>query len=192
MADQCVEIITRTCPDLDEDMVEYVAGVLEGCLDGYSGVEDLIEGDDPLGELLMGYGVVEDEDAAAELCRRIDGALVEQGLVGAEVDGREAAKAAGGELKLLAQPAGIEQFEVQKTDARWDHGGLDSGLSQNADIESTGEVKMSKSAKRKAAKAANPNRCPSTVLTLTITLTRTTLTQGSKRQGGVPAVQSRG
>lgn len=149
----CVAVIAETCPGLDEDMVEYIAGVLEGCIEGYSGVDGLIEGDDALGELLIGYGVVEDEAAAADLCAVIDKALVEQGLVGGEVDGREAAKAAGGELKLLAQPAGIEHFEIEKEDKRWSM--LEGGLDKNNDLDgNNGEVKLSKSAQRKLAKEA--------------------------------------
>jgi len=152
MAEKCGEIIQATCPELDEDMVEYLAGVLEGCIDGYSGVDDLIEGDDPFVELLVGYGAADDEDAAAELCRKLDERLVEEGLVGGAVDGRAAAKAAGGELKLLAQPAGIEVFEIETEDKRW--GMLEGGLDKNSGIDGNGEVKLSKSALRKQAKEA--------------------------------------
>ena len=56
------------------------------------------------------------------------------------------------ELKLLAKRAGIGQFEVEKEDKRWSM--LEGGMDKNRDLDGTGDVKLSKSAQRKAAKEA--------------------------------------
>ena len=64
--------------------------------------------------------MAEDEEQAAVACNRITAELSKAGLIGGAVDGRAAARAADGELKLLATEMKVEKFEVEKVDPAWD------------------------------------------------------------------------
>lgn len=107
----CVEALAEAVPSLEEDLREYVGSVVEECVDGWSGEEDLVEA---LSDLLIGYGVAEEEEDVIVLCGGITCILREKGLIpdwSDNFDGHAAAKIADGELTLLSNATQIEQFE---------------------------------------------------------------------------------
>jgi len=69
----------------DQDVIDYVIGVLED--DSFEFGDDAMEAADVLGPLLVGGNFAEDENAAHELCRRLQSALKIESNGGLDMDG---------------------------------------------------------------------------------------------------------
>ena len=70
--------LRETAVDLDQEIVDFVVSIVEECLDDWSGAAGLHES---VGELLIGYGIVEDEDGAIDACIAIADALLRENLI---------------------------------------------------------------------------------------------------------------